>query len=253
LGQPLAPVTSSPAPLSCIVVDDDPIAQEVMERYADRHPHLAAAGSFSTAEEAAEALDEADIDLVVLDIEMPGMSGIELADLEILHGLDTNTQVIFVTAKEDYALQAFSVDATDYLVKPVRFSRFDTAIQRVQRRRTGADDSAEPEEARSIAGDTVFVKVDGRYIRLELQDILWIEAQGDYMLLKTVNSRYMIHSTLKTLAEKLPDAFARVHRSFIVRIDQIKDIEDTTLVIDGKVIPIGASYRDDLMRRLNTL
>jgi DNA-binding LytR/AlgR family response regulator len=97
------------------------------------------------------------------------------------------------------------------------------------------------------------VKVDGRYIRLELADILWIEAQGDYMLLKTTDSRYMIHSTLKTLEEKLPTTFARVHRSFIVRIDQIKDIEDTTLVIDGKVIPIGASYRDDLMRRLNTL
>jgi DNA-binding LytR/AlgR family response regulator len=239
--------------LSCIIVDDDPVARNVMERYADRHPALASVGTFSTAEEAAEALDESTIDLVVLDIEMPGMSGIELADLDILHGLATETQVIFVTAKEDYALQAFSVDATDYLVKPVRYSRFDTAIERVKRRCDCTDDTSAPATTKSIAGNTVFVKVDGRYIRLELADILWIEAQGDYMLLKTTDSRYMIHSTLKTLEEKLPTTFARVHRSFIVRIDQIKDIEDTTLVIDGKVIPIGASYRDDLMRRLNTL
>jgi DNA-binding LytR/AlgR family response regulator len=99
----------------------------------------------------------------------------------------------------------------------------------------------------------VFVKVEGRYIRLHLRDIQWIEAQGDYMLLQTEGRRYLIHSTMKTLEQKLPDTFARVHRSYIVRIDQIKDIEDTTLVIDGKVIPIGASYREDLMSQLDTL
>ena len=250
---------SADAPLSCIIVDDDPVARSVMERYVDRHPELTASGSFATAEAAAEALDNADVDLVVLDVEMPGMSGIELADLEVLHGLHTDAQVIFVTAKEDYALQAFSVDATDYLVKPVRYDRFETAIRRVQRLRGAtqaveADDGhADGDEPAPVAGDTVFVKVDGRYVRLHLRDIQWIEAQGDYMQIQTTDDRYLIHSTLKALEEKLPDAFLRVHRSFLVRIDQIKDIEDTTLVIDGTVIPIGASYREELMDRLHTL
>lgn len=249
---------STDASLSCIIVDDDPVARGVMERYVDRHPDLTASGSFATAEAAAEALDNADVDLVVLDIEMPGMSGIELADLEVLHGLHTDAQVIFVTAKEDYALQAFSVDATDYLVKPVRYDRFETAIQRVLRLRVGTQaqadaDLADRQERGPVAGDTVFVKVDGRYVRLSLHDIQWIEAQGDYMLLQTADDRYLIHSTLKALEEKLPDAFLRVHRSFIVRIDQIKDIEDTTLVINGTMIPIGASYREALMGRLHTL
>jgi DNA-binding LytR/AlgR family response regulator len=245
--------------LSCIVVDDDPVARGVMERYVDRHPALVPTGSFPTAEAAAGVLDDTDVDLVVLDIEMPGMSGIELADLEVLHGLDTEAQVIFVTAKEDYALEAFSVDATDYLVKPVRYDRFETAVQRVLRLRAATQAEARRDEERAaegqepVAGDTVFVKVDGRYVRLGLQDIQWIEAQGDYMLLQTEDDRYLIHSTLKALEEKLPASFLRVHRSFIVRIDQIKDIEDTTLVIDGKVIPIGAAYREELMDRLHTL
>jgi DNA-binding LytR/AlgR family response regulator len=238
-------------PISCLVVDDDPMAREVMERYVDRHDRLTLAGTAGEAETAAEELRGKDVDLLVLDIQMPGMSGIEFADLDVLHGGDDeDTQVIFVTANEDYALEAFSVDATDYLVKPVRFGRFDTAIQRVMRRRQATEEDDGPEE---VTGDTVFVKVEGRYIRLHLRDIQWIEAQGDYMLLQTEGRRYLIHSTMKTLEQKLPDTFARVHRSYIVRIDQIKDIEDTTLVIDGKVIPIGASYREDLMSQLDTL
>jgi DNA-binding LytR/AlgR family response regulator len=247
------------------VVDDDPVARAVVERYVERHDELRLAASVGDADAATEVLRrDDDLDLVVLDIEMPGMSGLELADLEVMHGLATRPQVVFVTAKEDYAVEAFAVEATDYLVKPVRYARFQRAIERVLRLRAADASLATPDEAQAAStgggevtgagGDEpVFVKVDGRLVRLDLDELKWVEAQGDYMLLTTTDSRYLIHSTMKTLAEKLPDAFVRVHRSFIVRIDRIEDIEDTTLVIDRKVIPIGASYRDRLMERLNTL
>jgi DNA-binding LytR/AlgR family response regulator len=294
--------TSLPAPLNCLVVDDDDTARTVMARYVSRHEDLALVGLCSDADEATDALHDREVDVVVLDIEMPGMSGLELADIEIMHGLDTRPQVVFVTAKEDYAVEAFSVDATDYMVKPVRYARFEEAIRRVKRlyaadavlaaqtdddnpdagsptaasptaaspntassgedpeadgksRQNGSSTSPSgaPDAGEETADDSVFIKVDGRLIRLDLDELMWVEAQRDYMLLTTTSSRYLIHSTMKALAEKLPATFVRVHRSFIVNLDAIKDIEDTTLVIDRKVIPIGASYRDELMDRLNTL
>lgn len=282
--------TSLPAPLNCLVVDDDDTARTVMARYVSRHEDLELVGICADADEATDALHDREVDVVVLDIEMPGMSGLELADIEIMHGLDTRPQVVFVTAKEDYAVEAFSVDATDYMVKPVRYARFEEAIRRVKRlyaadavlaaqtdaespnaaspnaassdedpeagggsQRNGSSASASRASDEETADDSVFIKVDGRLIRLDLDELMWVEAQRDYMLLTTTSSRYLIHSTMKALAEKLPATFVRVHRSFIVNLDAIKDIEDTTLVIDRKVIPIGASYRDELMDRLNTL
>jgi len=264
--------TPSPSsPYCCLVVDDDPTARSVMARYVSRHPDLELAGICADADEAKTTLQDEHVDLVILDIEMPGMSGLELADMEIMHGLETRPQVVFVTAKENYAAEAFSVDATDYLVKPVRYGRFEEAIARVNRLRAanavlaGDTDATSdgdmplhqgdgmPAQDTSPADDSVFIKVDGRLIRLNLDELMWVEAQGDYMLLTTDSSRYLIHSTMKALSEKLPDSFVRVHRSFIVNLDKVKDIEDTTLVINRKVIPIGASYRDDLLSSLNTL
>ena len=161
------------------------------------------------------------------------------------------------------------MDVVDYLVKPVRYGRFLTAIERVSERlgptahdepeepnaeEPAAEEAAESPHLADTSAEHVFLKDGRRLIRVALKDIQWIKAQGDYMLVQAESDRYMINSTMKELEEKLPSGqFIRVHRSHIVRIDQIKDIEDTTLIIDGKMLPIGPSYQDDLIERIQTL
>ncbi len=248
-----------------LIVDDDPMFQKVLKKYLDRHDKLEHVTTCDDAIQAANVLQEENVDLVFLDVEMPDMSGLELVD-----SLDAPPSIVMVTGKEKYAVDAFEAAVTDYLVKPVRYSRFLQAVSRVEDEMTkeakaqakespDLEDEPDVRVARSETDDAdspdhVFLKVDRRLIRVHLSDIQWIEAQGDYMMVQAGPKRYLIHSTLKELDEKLPsDQFVRVHRSYIVRIDQIKDIEDTTLVIDGEVIPIGGSYYETLIDRIQTL
>jgi DNA-binding LytR/AlgR family response regulator len=228
--------------MRCVVVDDDPLSRHVIEHFVANYDALDLVGSCSNAVEASNLLQHEAVDLILLDIEMPVMTGIEF-----VRSLSPVPQVILVTAKEEYALEAFDVDVTDYLLKPVTFSRFLQAIQRAQRRLQPAAPASEPPAH-------VFVKSDGKLVKLDLNSVQWIEAQGDYVAIRTKERKLLIHSTMKALEEKLPSSlFARVHRSYIVRIDQIDDIEDTSIVIDRQVIPIGSSYREPLLQRLNTI
>lgn len=234
----------SSSSLACLVVDDDTLSRNVIESYIERHDGLTLQASHDNAVDAANALQESDFDLVFLDVEMPDMSG-----LELLRSLSDHPQVVLVTVKEDYAVEAFNVEVTDYLVKPVRYARFLKAVERVQRRieQTRGDGDETPEAY-------AFIKVDGRLVKLDLRAVQWIEAQGDYARIQAGDKSYMVHTTMKSLQKNLPSSdFARVHRSYIVRIDQIKDIEDATIVIERKVIPIGSSYKEALMDRLTTL
>lgn len=259
--------------LRCLVADDDPSSQALITSYVDRHADLETVAVCGDGIEAANALRQNDVDLLLLDVEMPDMSGLELVE-----SLANPPAVVIVSGHEEYAIDAFDVAVTDYLVKPVRYARFLKAIDRVMSRcrepaasvEAGAmevsgdgaahDPSVADVEAggasgsRLVGSDHVFVKDGRRFIRVALQDIQWIEAQGDYMLIHTDGDRFMVNTTMKELEEKLPaDQFLRVHRSHIVRIDKVKDIEDTTLVIDGKMLPIGPSYQEDLIDRIRTL
>lgn len=238
----------SPSPLRSLVVDDDQLSRSVIESYVERHDGLTLSDSVESAVEAANRLQHNEYDVLFLDVEMPEMSG-----LELLRSLSERPKVVLVTVKEEYAVEAFAVDVTDYLVKPVRYARFLKAVERVQRRIEAerAAAAATPEE---ITADYAFIKVDGRLVKLELDAIRWIQAQGDYVKIQTDQKAYVVHNTMKNLEERLPsEDFVRVHRSYIVRIDRIMDIQDTTIVIEGKLIPIGSSYRDQLLDRLKTL
>jgi DNA-binding LytR/AlgR family response regulator len=236
------------APFSCLVVDDDELCRTLLEHYIGQHDGLALAGTCASAVEAANVLAHAQIDLLFLDVEMPDMTG-----LEFLGSLSQRPQVVLVTSKEEYALQAFDVDVTDFLLKPVAYARFLKAVERVRERHDGPVPGEDPTVASDRSGH-VFIKSGSRLIRLDLDAVEWIEAQSDYMLIHTGEKEHLVHSTMKAMEEKLSsDAFARVHRSFIVRIDRIDDIEDTSLVIGRKVIPIGASYRERLLSQLKTL
>lgn len=260
--------------LRCLIADDDPSSQALITSYVDRHADLETAAVCGDGIEAANALRQNDVDLLLLDVEMPDMSGLELVE-----SLTDPPAVVIVSGHEEYAIDAFDVAVTDYLVKPVRYARFLKAIDRVMSRQVepvpavetsaaevGGDGAApdpsvaadvpaaRPSDSDLVGSDHVFVKDGRRFIRVALHDIQWIEAQGDYMLIHTDDDRFMVNTTMKELEEKLPaNQFLRVHRSHIVRIDKVKDIEDTTLVIDGKMLPIGPSYRDDLIDRIRTL
>jgi DNA-binding LytR/AlgR family response regulator len=239
---------SHSTPLRCLVVDDDHLSRNVIASFVERHDGLLLSATAESAVEAANCLQESDFDVLFLDVEMPDMSG-----LELLRSLSERPQVILVTVKEDYAVEAFAVEVTDYLVKPVRYARFLQAVERVQRRLEAARPSATTADE-PLSDDYVFIKVDGRLIKLDLTTVRWIEAQGDYVKIQTDQNAYLVHNTMKHMEANLPtQAFARVHRSYIVRIDRIMDIEDTSVVVEGKVIPIGRSYRDSLLSRLRTL
>lgn len=233
------------SPMRCLIVDDDALVRAIMENFVDQHDGLTLVETCSSAIEASNFLDKERVDVIFLDVEMPGMTG-----LDLVKSLSERPQIVLVTSKAEYAVDAFEVEVTDYLLKPVTYARFLKAVQRVQRKVEEANSAATP-----ITDEkTVFIKSEGRLVKVNLDEIQWVEAQGDYVMIHTEEDRHIVHSTMKGMSSKLPDHdFVRVHRSYIVRIDQIEDIEDASLVIGRKVIPIGASYKSKLLSRLNTL
>ncbi len=254
------------APIHTLIVDDDPTAQKLLTEFAEQHAALQITDVCDGAIEAANVLNDDPVDLLLLDVEMPKMTG-----LELLENLDDPPAVVLITGSEEYAVEAFDLAVTDYLVKPVRYPRFLKSINRVQSDLsssesdgTSASDADSPSAAPSDAKDGLFtrdhmpehafLKVGNRLVRVALADIQFIEAKGDYMVVSTVDDEYMIYSTLKELEERLPsDIFMRVHRSYLVRLDYIEEIEDETLQIGDQKIPIGPSYRERLINAIQTL
>ncbi|WP_337042742.1 LytR/AlgR family response regulator transcription factor [Emticicia sp. 17c] len=227
--------------LKCIIVEDEVMARKSLQRLCEQHESLELAGVFENAEDALVYLSTEKVDIIWLDIEMPGLSGFDL-----LENLTTIPQVIMTTTKTEYAFDAYQYQVTDYLKKPVMLPRFKMAVDKVlelHARKT----SISPQR------QEIYVKTEGRYIRLPYSDILFIENVGDYVKIFTNDNAYIIHTTMKYLEEKLGDQFLRVHRSFIVHLDKIVDIEENNLVIAKKVIPISRANKPELMNRLNML
>lgn len=228
--------------MDCIIVEDDIMASRSLERQCNKTDLLNLVTVCQTAEEALAFLEKATVDLIFLDVEMPGISGIDL-----LNQVTYLPQVIFTTSKTDYAFQAFQFQATDYLQKPVTYPRFLQAVEKASEAFvTSTQDKGKVKE--------VYVKEDGRFIRISFGDILYFENVGDYVKVVTPRSSHIFHGTLKNIDAKLGDPrFLKVHRSFIVNLDKIKDIEENTLVIEKKMIPISRANKPTLMNRLNLL
>lgn len=228
--------------LKCLIVDDDLLARKSLERLCAKLEVIELVDTCASAEEALVCLRKNEVDLLLLDIEMEGLSG-----LEMLEQLSVTPQVIFTTSKEEYAYEAFAYDVTDYLKKPFDFPRFRRAIDK-------AYHLFQQSQAYKRQARDVYLRVEGRLVRVAFDDILYFENVGDYIKVFTRQGHYLIHGTLKTLAQKLPHPrFFRVHRSFIINLDKIKDIEEGTLVIDKAVIPISRANRPALLRQLNLL
>jgi DNA-binding LytR/AlgR family response regulator len=223
----------------CIIVDDEPMARSFLERYCEKQGNLEMMGSFSDAETAFNFLKCNEMDILFLDVEMPGENGFGLLD-KLLY----MPKVILTTGKTDYAFDAFQYNVSDYLKKPISFNRFQESINKV----TEANIKATGEAIK----DDVFIKTEGKFIRLNYQDILYIESLGDYVKYFTDSKFYLTHSTLKAVEEKMKTKhFMKVHRSYIVNLNKIKDIQDNSIVINGKVIPISKSMKPEVMGRIN--
>lgn len=230
--------------MRCLIVDDNDMARLMLSQLVTQTGLLEVTGQCRDALEAHQQITRHFPDLVFLDIEMPGMTGIEL-----LRSLPKKPLIIFTTSNKDYALEAFELNVVDYLLKPVTLPRLLQAIDKarevIQRDNT---------EVNNIDEDYIFIRDNGSLKKIRLEEILWIEAMGDYIKIYTPGKWYIVHTTLKAVEEKIRSPrLMRIHRSYIVALDKIDSIEDGVLNIMNTPIPVAESYRSQLMKKLKLL
>jgi len=225
--------------LKAIIVDDEPIARNFLEKYCEKNGNIEVAGSFPSAGSALDFLKLNEIDIIFLDVEMPDINGFQLIDQ-----LQYLPKIILTTSKTDYAFEAYQYNVADYLKKPFTYNRFADSVSKVIDKEVQPPPDANQED--------IFIKSDGKLTRLSYGDILYIESVGDYVKYITGSKHYLTHSTLKEVEEKMNrNHFMKVHRSYIVNLRKIKDIQDHSLVIEGKVIPISKAHKPDVLQRIN--
>ncbi len=229
-------------PLTCIIVDDDLMARKSMQRLCEQHNSLELLAVFENAVSAVTYLTEQAVDLIWLDVEMPELTGFGLLDQ-----IPSIPFVVLTSGKTEYAYDAFQYQVTDYLKKPITLPRFNLAVEKV----LNLHDRLKTSNGSKL--QEIYIKTDGRYIRLPFDTILYLENMGDYVKIVTLTQTYIMYGTMKQLEEKLGKTFMRVHRTFIVNLEKIVDIEENTLVISDKVIPISRANRPELMKQLNLL
>ncbi|MGZ5287145.1 MAG: LytR/AlgR family response regulator transcription factor [Flavisolibacter sp.] len=231
--------------MKCIIVDDNKMARMALKQLVTQVPGLDLIAECSDAGEALNSLDAIQVDLLLLDIEMPDMSGL---DLTRKLG-QQRPLIIFTTAKKDYAVEAFELNVVDYLVKPITLPRLKMAIEKA-----GETLDSNKEEVKVEEQGFVFVKDNGVLKRISIDDILFLEAMGDYVKVHTLQKFHVVHATLKSIEEKLPSTkFIRVHRSYIVAINKIDYIQEGTISIGKTTIPVADTHKSNLNKRLNLL
>ncbi len=231
--------------MKCLLVDDNKMARMALKQLVSQVPNVELTAECNDAMEAYNQLSINPIDLLFLDIEMPEMSGIDL-----IKKLGAKKPlIIFTTAKTDYAVEAFELNVVDYLVKPINQARLAQAVEKAQE----ALDSNK-EEVKVEEQGFVFVKDNGMLKRISIDDILFLEAMGDYVKVHTAQKFHVVHATLKSIEEKLPATkFLRVHRSYIVAINKIDFIQEGTISIGKTTIPVADTHKANLNKRLNLL
>ena len=235
--------------LRCIIVDDEPLALDVLETFVERLDNLELVCRCSNAVEAYNCLQNEHIDLIFLDIQMPKLTGIEF-----LKSLPNPPKVIFTTAYRDYALDSYELNAVDYLLKPIAFDRFLKAVAKVTPAEPkgmaaipAAAAQAEPDYKEAF----IYLKADKKMVKVMLSDILYIESLKDYIRVKTDTKEIISYQKISFLEEKLPaDKFLRIHRSFIIALDKIQAFSATAVDIGKAEIPIGRFYKNDVLQVL---
>ncbi|HHM20817.1 MAG TPA: response regulator transcription factor [Bacteroidetes bacterium] len=228
--------------INCIVVDDEPVARKGLAGYVEQIPFLRLSGTCKGALEANALLHQKPVDLLFLDIQMPGLRG-----TDFMRSLENPPAVIFTTAYREYAIEGFELNALDYLVKPISFQRFlksaNKALSHFEMLQRPAPADGTP--------DHFFIKNDGQYIKIKLDDVLYFESEKDYVFIYTKEKRYLNLISLKQLEKELPPGkFCRVHRSFIVALDKVERLEGHKLILGEKAIPVSRSLHEMIYNRL---
>lgn len=232
--------------MDCIIIDDDATARLITKQHCLNSEQINVVDEFSSAIDAIKYLNTKSVDLVYLDIHMPTFSG-----FDFIETLKNPPIIILTTSDKNLALEAFEYKSVvDYLVKPITKERFNKSLEKLDSLST-KEKSSTKEKNKS---DFIYVNVDRRLVKVNIPSIYLIEAKGDYINIKTEEKNYIVHSTLKKIEDKLPsDSFFKVHRSFIINIKEIIDIEDNTVLIKKDVVPVSRSNKSELMKKLNLL
>ncbi|MFK8164750.1 MAG: LytR/AlgR family response regulator transcription factor [Lewinella sp.] len=230
--------------MKSIILEDELMARKALENLCKKVESLDVVGSFERASDALNVVERGDVELLFLDIELPGMSG-----LEFLEQLSYLPQVVITTSNKEYAFEAYQYDVTDFLKKPITQHRFLKAVEKIELREKQLKAIAS-----ASAANEIYVKSEGKFIRLPYKDILYFENVGDYVKIITSAENHIIHGSLKSIDQRIHNPrFIKVHRSYIVNMDKIKEIEDNTLIIGSKVIPISRAHKPILLRSINFL
>ncbi len=232
--------------MKCLVVDDEPLALDILESYIKKVPDLELVGKCSNALEASEFLKNHKVDLMFLDIQMPEITG-----LEFMRSLSNPPLVVFSTAYSEFAVEGFELNALDYLLKPVAFDRFNKTIERV--REYMSLKKSDEVEAPDLENDHIFIKSNQKQVKLSYDQIFYVEAFADYVKLYTAEKRYITLQTMKNMELKLPkEKFIRVHRSFIVGLKYITSFYSSEVEIGAVKIPVGKNYKDEFLLKLRS-
>lgn len=233
--------------MTCIIIDDEASARAIVNHLCSQVPELDVIEEFDNAIGAIKFLNQQTIDVIFLDIHMPGFTGIDFVQT-----LKNPPRIVLTTSDTDYAVEAYEyASIVDYLVKPISLQRFEKAVQKIKDAKP-IEVRPEKQEPSKDFNQELFINIDRRLIKLKFDEILVITAQGDYIDITTIGKKYRVHTTLKKIKEKLPETiFLQIHRSYVINFTKIIDIEDNSVLIEKNVIPISRSSRPELMRRLN--
>ena len=226
--------------MNCIIVDDEPLARKAIQKLVNQTENLECTASFNGADAAREFLAKNTVDLVFLDIQMPGLNGIEFS-----RTIPKETLVVFTTAFHEFASESYEVDAIDYLIKPVKLERFQKAVEKAQTYCKLFHTDGMGSKIENITDDYIFVRADRRMFKVHFGDILFIEGLKDYVVLYLANQKVITLMNIKTIHDLLPKVFfVRVSKSYIINVNKIDSVDNNTVYIGKNEIPIGNIYRD---------
>jgi two-component system LytT family response regulator len=231
--------------LRCIIVDDEIGAIDILSEYIEKTSGLECVASFRDSVEALNFVMQNNIDLLFLDIDMPNLSGMQIA--ELIH--EKKTLVIFCTAYSEYAVDSYEREAVDYLLKPIAYDRFVRAIEKARKllQRTKAISKAD-----SVSPEKVFIKSGSKIHQLDTKDLLYMKKEGHYIIFYTTRGELLSRMNMKELLESLPqDRYARIHKSYVIALDKIDTIQKYDVIISGKEIPIGDKYKNAFLEKIH--
>ena len=224
--------------MTCVFIDDEPLAVKILESFAKEFPVLEILGSFNNPIEAFTIIENHKVDVIFIDINMPKMSG-----LDFIKSLSYKPVVVITTAYREYAVEGYDLDVLDYLVKPIPLERFAKSVQKITSEVRNKQRNLSPS---SEMAEYSFYKVDKKLVKIKHDDILYIESLKDYIKIYTPDKYYVIHKSLSGITEELPkNKFIRIHRSFTISVDKIQSLEGNMVEIQNKRLPIGRKYMMD--------